>query len=314
MLAVFFTIEQDALLSLCALLSPSAYDDLFGVQEDGTDDDRPTRGEVIGAIIDHIDADNDMVVVDEQCQIQQSGAGAEERRYRDLEYGPKNEPFTTLDELLTVPGVTPQFLELFRSNLTVYAVADRFYVNLADAQGYMGFLCAHTTLSQASINVCQTPQFAAEIGFLSLALEGWVAFFSSPLGLLDFYLGFSSGQAEQRVEDGIAAGQMIAFRTEQDFITVLNLFVNNPETAAQYAMLADPTRAQLLGYVATGGTGQFQRFSVDFDQTEMRRKISVDIPRVFRISATGSFGIATRTITAVVDFTQDGRMLYYREY
>ena len=35
---------------------------------------------------------------------------------------------------------------------------------------------------------------------------------------------------------------------------------------------------------------------------------------VYTISATGLYGAATRTITAVIDFTQDGRLLYWREY
>jgi len=307
-------LEQEALIEICSLFSPSVYDPIFGPNEDEFGEDLPTRGELIGAIIDHVDSDDDMVTVDENCQIVPSGAGAEARRYQDLEYEPKNEPFTTLDELLLVPGMTPTMLDLFRDNLTVYAVAHRFFVNLADAQGFMGFLCANMQGTTEQYNACRNPLIGTQVAFLALALEGWTEFFSSPFALLDFYLGFTSGQSQQRVADGIASGQMIAFRTERDFMTVLNLFMQQPETAIQYAMMADPQRAMLFGFIATGGTMQAPNFNLAFDDAQIQQRVSVDIPRIFTISATGTYGLATRTITAVVDFTQNGRLLYWREY
>lgn len=310
-------LEQAALFELCALFAPASYDVFF---EDGAEDsqlgrERPTRGELIGAIIDHIDSDSDLIEVDENCQVVPAGAGAEERRYRDLDYEAKNEPFTTLDEVLLVPGFTPELLELFRDNLTVYAVAQRFYPNLADAQGFMGFLCANVIGNSEQYNACRNPLIASQIAYISLAMEGWRRFFENPFMLLDYYLGLSSGQSQTRVAEGIAQGQMIAFRRDRDFLTVLDLFVNNPETAAQYAILADPQRALLLGLVSSGGQAAAPpRFNVLFDEGAIQQRVSVETPRVFTISATGQYGLATRTITAVVDFTQDGRMLYWREY
>ena len=308
-------LEQDALYELCTLFSASQYDYLFGPTENAEGENLPTRGEMIGAIIDYIDSDSDMVVVDENCQLIPSGLGAEERRYQDLDYGSKNEPLTTLDELLLVAGMTPALMDNFRDNFTVYAVANQFFVNLADAQGFMGFLCAHILGTDETFNMCRNPMIAGQIAFISLALEGWNVFFSNPFALLDYYLGFSSGQSQERVADGIARGQMIGFRTASDFRTVVGLFLSSPETAAQYAMMADPRRAQLFGYLASGGTALMPpRFNVQFDEQAIEQRVSVDIPRVFTISATGSYGLATRTITAVVDFTQDGRLLYWREF
>ena len=308
-------LETESVLAVCQLFSPTSYDLLFGPTEGPDGNALPTRGEVLGAIIDYVDADQDLVIVDENCQIVDSGAGAEERRYRDLDYESKNEPFTTLDELTLVAGVSPALYETFKDNFTVYQVANQFYVNLAEARGFMGFLCGHILGSNETFNMCRSPIIAGQVAFLSLALEGWNAFFSSPFGLLDFYLGGSSGQSQDRVEEGIARGQMIGFRTPQDFRTVLNLFVNSPETAAQYAILADPQKAALFGYLGSGGAGLVPpRFNISFDEAGIEQRVSVDLPRVFTISATGTYGSARRTITAVVDFTQEGRLLYWREF
>lgn len=308
-------LEQEALLELCSLFAPSQYDSLFGPPEEPEDPELPTRGEVIGAIVDYVDSDSNMVTVDEGCNIQSSGLGAEDRRYDDYTYGNKNEPFTALDELLLVAGVSQEIYDTFAPNLTVYAVAQEFYVNLADAQGFMGFLCAHTAGIPSGINPCSNVQIASQIGFISLALEGWVRFFSNPFMLLDFYLGFSSGQAEARVAEGIAAGQMIAFRTEADFLTVLDLFLSSPETAAEYALLANPQLAALFGFAASGGQSFTPPvFSVTFNEGSVAQRISIDIPRVFTVTATGTYGFASRTITTVVDFTQNGKLLYWREY
>lgn len=308
-------LEQEALLKLCTLFSPSQYDYLFGPAENAEGEALPTRGELIGSIIDYIDSDSDMVVVDETCQLIPSGLGAEERRYMDLSYRSKNEPLTTLDELMLVAGMTPELMENFRDNLTVYAVANQFFVNLADAQGFMGFLCAHILGNTETFNMCRSPIIAGQIAFLSLALEGWTAFFDNPFMLLDYYLGFSSGQAQERVAEGINRGQMIAFREPGQFLNMLNNFMGSPELAIQFAVMADPRRAQLFGYLASGGTALVPpRFAIQFDEQTIQQSISVDIPRVFTISATGSYGLATRTITAVVDFTQDGRLLYWREF
>jgi hypothetical protein len=312
-----YNIDQEVLLELCSLFAPEAYDSLFAGDDEGSFADLPTRGEVIGAIIDYVDGDSDMVVVDENCEPQSSGAGAETRRYRDVDYESKNEPFVTLDEVLLVAGVTPQLLETFRSNLTVYAVAEQFYVNLADAQGFMGFLCANVTgygLPE-NFNVCRAPGIGAQVGFLALALEGWNKFFSNPFTMLDFYLGLSSGVPQLHAAEGIAAGQMIGFRTKRDFFIVLNLFMQDPEIAVQHAMLADPQRAAMLGFIASGGTSIAPpRFNIQFNENAMDRRISVSTPRVFTVSATGTYGSAERTITTVADYSQNGRLLYWREY
>jgi hypothetical protein len=305
-------LEMEVLLELCSLFAPPQYDPLFS--ESPGDPLRPTRGELIGAIIDYVDPDEDMITLDENCQVQSAGLGAEDRRYEELGYKSKNEAFVTLDEVLAVAGMNEQILDTFRDNLTVYAVSDRFFVNLADARSFMGFLCSKV-LGAEGLNACRNPQIAIQIAYLALALEGWNAFFSSPYALLDYYLGFSSGRSESRVEEGIAAGQMIGFRTEQDFLTVLNLFLASPETASQYALLADPQRAALFGLIASGGQGfGFPRFTVAFDEAAITQRISVNTPRVFTITVTGRYGAAQRTITAVADYNQNGRLLYWREY
>ncbi len=53
------------------------------------------------------------------------------------------------------------------------------------------------------------------------------------------------------------------------------MFLQSPETAAQYAMLADPRRAALFGLVATGGTAVLPRFAVSFDEAAIAGRTGV---------------------------------------
>ena len=55
--------------------------------------------------------------------------------------------------------------------------------------------------------------------------------------------------------------------------------------------------------------------SIEFNERNLLREVTVRSPRVYKITATGSYGEASRTLQAVVDFSKDGgRYLYWREY
>jgi type II secretory pathway component PulK len=306
-------IDQAMLQEFCMLLRPPQYDALLGSARDRAVRD---RFEVIAAIIDHIDPDSDTTTLNENCVIQGGGAGNESSRYRGLTWGPKDEPFVTLDEIRMVPGVTEGFMSQFRHNLTVYPVAGQFFVNLADAQQFAGFLCGNIVGGSAEVSPCINPQVAAQVNFVALALEGWVKFFENPFNVLSLWLGgMSGGMSADQMSGTVGNGQMMAFRTERDFFGVMNSMMANPQMALYFMAFADPMRSQLFGYSTTGGVPVLPpQFGLVFDEARMRPRISVATPQIFTLQATGIYGGASRTVTAVADMSNAGRLLYWREY
>ncbi len=306
------TIDQTTLQEFCSLLRPPQYDDLFGISAAEAAEE---RFEVIAAIIDHVDPDSDLTIIDEHCIASVGGVGNETSRYRDVDWEAKNEPFITLDEVRMVPGVTEAFVNQFLQNMTVYPVAGEFYVNLADAQGFAGLLCGHVQGMQEDVaSPCVLPQIAAQVNFLALALEGWNTFFSNPFNVLAMYMGMGSMDPDM-VLGAVANGQMIAFRVTRDFTNLLNYFTEEPELAMQFAMMADPQRALLFGYYGSMGQGFVPpEILVPFDTGAIERRISVRVPRIFTVTASGEYGAASRTITAVADYRDEEKLLYWREF
>lgn len=116
--------------------------------------------------------------------------------------------------------------------------------------------------------------------------------------------------------DGMVGnGQMMAFRRERDFFGVLNSFMQDPMMAMFFIGYSNPAHANLFGYSPVSGTPIIPpQMGLVFDEAQMRPRVSVDIPQIFTLRATGSYGGATRTITAVADFTNQGRLIYWREF
>lgn len=307
-------LDQEVLRRFCMLLMPPQYDELLGSQQDRAIEG---RFEVIAAIIDHIDPDSDRVQVDSNCNVEVTGLGDEGARYRNTNVRPKNEPLVTLDEVRVVPGVTDAFMRQFRDNLTVYPVAGQFYVNLQNAQGFSGFLCSHVQGATEEMNPCTLPVINAQISFLALALEGWVKFFDNPFNVIGMWMGGggAGGMTPDQLSGALANGQMMAFRRQRDFISVLNTFIGNPQMALYFLSYVDPQRAMMFGYATAAGVPVLPpQFAVQFDENEMLRRIATDTPKIFTVRATGVYGGASRTITAVVDQGKDGRLLYWREF
>jgi type II secretory pathway component PulK len=303
-------LDQAVLQELCSLLRPPQYDELLGSAADRAVE---SRYEIIAAIIDHVDPDSDVTTIDENCIVRPGGAGNEGSRYDEVDWEPKNEPLVTLDELRQVPGVTGAFMRQFAENLTVYPVAGAFYVNLADAQQFAGFMCGNIVGANESYTPCVDPRVAAQVNFLSLALEGWVKFFENPFNVLSLWLGGGAGGVD--LSQAVSNGQMMAFRRDRDFFSVLNSFMQNPQLALYFMAFADPQRAMMFGYAVQSGIPLLPpQFGIVFDETRMRARVSVDVPQIFTLRATGVYGGASRTITAVADFNNQGRLIYWREY
>ena len=91
--------------------------------------------------------------------------------------------------------------------------------------------------------------------------------------------------------------------------------MQSPETLLFFINYSDPTLAMRLGVAQGMGIDAIPRqWATQFDETAMLQRVTVDIPRVFTIQATGVYGGASRTVTAVSDFNEGGRLLYWREF
>lgn len=304
-------LDQATLSAMCAFARLPQSDDVSIVEAARANEE---RFDVIAAIIDHIDPDSDMTVIDENCVATIGGAGNEISRYSDVSWEPKNEPLVTLDEVRMVPGVTDAFMDQFGANLTVYPVQGLFYVNLQDAQGFAAFLCSHLIGSSEEGNRCQWDYTAAaQVYLLATAFDGYAKFYENPVNVLMLILAQSSGSGPGVQLAGNS--QMIAFDRDREFVSQLNNFMQSPETLLFFMNYSDPALAMRLGVAQGLGIDAIPRqWAVQFDETAMLQQVTVDVPRIFTIEATGVYGGASRTITTVADFNEGGRLLYWREF
>ncbi len=309
-------IDQEMLTRLCSLVFPQDSDEMMGVERARTIED---RFEVVGAIIDHIDSDSDMTVVDENCIATVGGAGNEVSRYVDIDWEPKNEPFVTVDELRLVPGVTPAFMDQFGEQFTVYPVTGHFFPNQADFVDWYGFLCSNIQGSQyEGFSMCALPEVGMQAAFTALVLDGYVRFFEDPLRVMMFMLG-SAGDSAGGAGEMLSGGRMIPFPSDRHFTTVINSLQNSDPTGQLFWLnFANPRYVQMYGYQAVLMSGQLvpPNNIVEFDVAAMRRVVETRNPRIYTIAATGEYGAASRSITAVVDLNAypEERILYWREF
>ncbi len=118
-------------------------------QEDGH---KYTREEVIGNLVDWVDADDDRieVVFAPQTAFEQ-GLGEGEDSYlrsRDRRYRAKDAPFDSVEELRLVPGINDELFEFLRDKISVYA-DERVDVNAASPDVIAALMLAHSPLAQA---------------------------------------------------------------------------------------------------------------------------------------------------------------------
>lgn len=306
-------IDQETLSRMCALLFPQDFDQLMGIDQQRT---LEQRFEVIGAIVDHIDGDSDTTTINENCQVEGGGVGNEISRYADVDWAPKNEPFVTVGELRLVPGVTEAFMQQFGDQFTVYPVTGHFYPNQADFVDWYGFLCANILGSQyEGFSMCALPEVGLQAAYLALLLDGYVNFFDDPLRVMMYMMGGASGGGG----DMLAGGRMIPFPSNRHFESVIeSLTASEPTTQLFWMNFADPRYVQLYGYTAIMTTGALvpPRDIVQFDTAAMRRVVETRNPRIYTVAATGEYGAASRTIRTVVDLNRypEERLLYWREY
>lgn len=318
-----FDLNRELLQRFCHMIAPPQWERSLSISDSRAIAD---RFDVIGAIIDYVDPDNDLSTIDENCEFTGGSAGGESSRYRNLDYESKNQPLTTLGELRLVPGVTDAFMEQFGDKMTVYPIADNaLYINQADATVLLGFLCSHFqgTDRSSSFSPCQNQQVSVEVARVALALDGYIRFFQNPLNVLAFYLGGMGGLAntDGRLADGIGMGQMQAFRRPQQLEAIIRSIMTQPEFEFFFMTQADRSVAQsfeMEAAIQSGQMGFLPPFSFQpesFDFRRMAANISTETPKVFTLVSEGTHRNITRRIRTVVDVSAETpQTLYWREH
>lgn len=315
--------NRELLQRFCHMIAPPQFEKSLSISDSRA---LAERFEVIAAIVDYVDPDNDESKIDENCEFSIGSAGGESSRYRNVKYLPKNQPFTTLEELRLVPGVTAAFMEQFGDKLTVYPIADNaLYINQADATVLLGFLCSHfqNTNRNSSFSPCSNQTVAYEVSRVALALDGYVRFFQNPMNVLMFYLGGMGGLANSdgRLADGVGMGQMQAFRRPEQLQAIIQSIMTNPQFEFFFISQADRSVAasfELDAAIRSAEAGFLPPYTIppdSFDYRRMAANISTATPKVFTLVAEGSHRNITRRIRTVVDVSNPKpQVLYWREY
>jgi hypothetical protein len=282
---------------LRSLLCDPAVAHVFETEQ--PDGQRYTREEVIGNLVDWIDADDNRVSIDPFTWRLQEGAGeGEDSYYRDMDdrYRSKDSMFDSVEELRLVRGVSDELYFFLRDRVSVYAT-DKVNVNTASAEVISALLQAHTArFQQTEAFVCGEESPTADLG-------------------RDLF-----GRYARMITDARATVQINKVLTGN----ILGQVFPNPNEFIRVAQ--DP-----LTYLVSGGVGQMvdplMVLMTRYQMSEMQYQfIKTDVQwpqmvgalgaqdQLFRLKVRGHLGEMTKTLTAVLK--QDGpvvRTLYYRE-
>ncbi|MGK0359695.1 MAG: type II secretory pathway component PulK [Bradymonadia bacterium] len=272
-------------------------------QEDGK---KYTREEVVGNLIDWVDADNNRIYIDPlNWGVLQDGTGEGEDAYlRELEerYRSKDAPFESIQELRLVRGVNDELYEYLKDRVSVYAASARVNVNSAQPDVIGAMLGA--TIK----------------GYVTMAFEG--------CGEDVETLGPGFGN----IRDALNAYAVIV---RDATIAKQGFFISKPyRNEGQFLTIArDPARYVYDKLVqATGGLGGqvpdyntflMQRYRMpielytaiqgEIDFKQVQKSITVQ-NRVFRLRVRGKVGNMTKQIFAILRAEgKTVRTLYYRE-
>lgn len=304
-------VRQNKVTWLCLLMFGEQHDDIFD-SELGQQGDRIEREQLISNIVDWVDDDEVGTQLNDLCVLEGDGSGSEDTPYSraDADYEVKNAKFTSIEELRLVAGVNDQVFERFANSFTVYPV-QKVNLNLANFLVIQSLLCSHVAGATASNWPCRDPSVQVQVTYLALALDGLREFFANPLNLLFYYM---SAENAPRVLDGAKKGQTVAYVNTRQLVRYLRSFQSNPELMQQFIAYS-PTAQRLLGALALQVAATAPPITIEFNERNMLRDVTIRSPRVYKIVAKGTYGEASRTLSSVVDFTKDGgQYLYWREY
>ena len=123
------------------------YSELRGVfmqqfQSDLFDENEKRVDELIGAIIDWADQDDNQTQVEQGFVQEAMGGSGEGGNYSKYGYDVKNAKYDTVEELRYVDGVTDGIYCLLKDRVTVYNT-EKLNVNTADLEVIKGLVCSH---------------------------------------------------------------------------------------------------------------------------------------------------------------------------
>ena len=152
------------------LMAPGEHKDLFESRDtEGGYNDIP---EVIAAIIDWMDPDEDLTTMNAEGMYMPSGGGQEANRYRKVgnKVEPRNMKPDTLQELHLVKGVGDEWFERFADSLTIYP-GTKVNVNTANEQLMAVLICSH--VQNPADPLCSDPFNMVRLWLVVAQIRSW---------------------------------------------------------------------------------------------------------------------------------------------
>lgn len=308
-------LDEDDLRQMCAMLLDTQYDPIFEKKDENGE--LLDRAVILQRIIDHIDPDEESIVLGDDCTVR--GRSGDELRPYDNDPGtrhrnePPNRKITHLAELYRVPGVGEDFMNAFQDQLTVYPVG-KPNVNVAAAPMLYSVLCRNVRAqgqdnNATALDLCaRDPTIGMQVLWFALALDGVRSFFENPLSVLLAYVG----STESKLLPSAKKGQPVAFLSVSQFPNYVKDFQNSPQLMAQFVQYSPLYQQMALAnpqMAVDPLNPQFPAWTVDFDKSGLMKSVTVSTPKIYRIYATGQYGTTETTIEAVIDFDKTVRRL-----
>lgn len=306
-------IDESDLAQLCAMVIDERYDPIFEQKDELGD--LLDRAAVLQFIIDFVDLDQESIQLGDDCTIRNRG-GDEQRPYNRAEsrIEPRNGKLTHVAELYQVHGVTPEFMNAFEDQLTVYPVG-KPNLNVAQAPVFYSVLCQNVMMAGQSdssgsvIGLCSAnPAVGMQVLLFAMALDGIRAFFESPLSVLLAYVGGT----ESKLLPSAKKGQPVGFLSVSQLPAYLDDLKQNPQLMAQF-LAYSPMYQQLSmnnpEFAFDPISPQFPAWTIEFNRAGLMKSVTTASPKIYRVFASGRYGSTETTIEFVVDFNRTVRRL-----
>jgi type II secretory pathway component PulK len=271
-------------------------------QADGT---RYTREEVMGNLIDWIDADDNRIYIDPQnWGSLQDGTGEGEDAYlRELEerYRSKDAPFESIEELRMIRGINEELYDYLKDRVSIYAASSQVNVNSASAE-VIGAMLGSTIRGYHTMAFQGCGEDVETVG------PG----LGNPRELMVAYANIIRDAT--RAKQGFFITK--PYRSARDFVNVAKdpatflIQQMNQMTGGQAGQLLD-IRMFLARYRML--PEQYAAVQQIIDWNQVQKSVSV-LNRVYRLRVRGKVGNMTKQIFAILRAEgKTVRTLYYRE-
>ncbi len=219
------------------------YSELRGVfmqqfKSDLFDENEKRVDELIGAIIDWADQDDNKTQVEQGFVQEAMGGGGEGGDYSKYGYDVKNAKYDTVEELRYVDGVTDGIYCLLKDRVTVYNT-EKLNVNTADLEVIKGLVCSH--LADRGQLLCN-PQMRAD-GMLT------------PIDIIGEHFEMC-----RQVKNKLFTPPFASAKSFVDFFNKLGAFLGEPlplDTASLIKKVG--TKGRVWRVTATGKAGNVEK-------------------------------------------------------